>query len=283
MAATGGLSIRRAVVPPMRDIPRLGIGTYQNDDPEQCTESVRTALDMGYRHVDTAQGYENETAVGDGIAASSVAREDVYLASKITTSKLAYEDAIHSTHESAEKLGVDTIDLMYVHWPINSYDPVDTIEALNDLHADGLIRDVGLSNFRVDQLEAAMERLDSPLVAHQVECHPMLPQQELRAHAVEHDYWLVAYCPIARNEVTEVEAIREVAEKHDASPAQVSLAWLMAKENVVAIPKATSEAHIRDNWEARTLDLDDEDIAAIDDIGERRRLVDFESAPWNQP
>ena len=266
----------------MREIPRLGIGTYQNEDHDQCAASVRTALDMGYRNVDTAQGYDNESAVGDGIAAADVAREEIYLASKIATDDLAYEDALETTHESAEKLGVETLDLMYVHWPINSYDPEGTIDALNELHAEGTIRDVGLSNFRVDQLETAMDRLDSDLVAHQVECHPMLPQQELREHAVENDYWLVAYCPIARNQVTEVQAIREVAEKHDASPAQVSLAWLLSKENVIAIPKATSEAHIRDNWAAQRLDLDAEDLQKIDDIEERRRVVDFDAAPWNQ-
>jgi diketogulonate reductase-like aldo/keto reductase len=266
----------------MRDIPRLGLGTYKNEDPDQCAESVRTALEMGYRNVDTAQGYDNEDAVGDGIAAADVARDDIYLASKIATGDLAYDDAVATTRESADKLGVDTIDLMYVHWPINAYDPERTIDALNDLHDDGTIRDVGLSNFRVDQLDAAMDRLDSELVAHQVECHPMLPQNELREHAVENDYWLVAYCPIARNQVAEIEAIREVAAKHDASPAQVSLAWLLSKENVVAIPKATSEAHIRDNWAARNLDLDAEDIDRIDGIEERRRIVDFEEAPWNQ-
>jgi len=266
----------------MREIPRLGLGTYQNEDPNQCAASVRTALEMGYRNVDTAQGYDNEAAVGDGIAAADVDREEVYLASKIATGDLASDDALRTTRESAEKLGVDTIDLMYVHWPINSYDPEGTIDALNELHEEGTIRDVGLSNFRVDQLEAAMDRLDSDLVAHQVECHPMLPQKELRDHAVENDYWLVAYCPIARNQVTEVEAIQEVAEKHDASPAQVSLAWLLEKENVVAIPKATSEAHIRDNWDARNIDLDAGDVAKIDGIEERRRLVDFEEAPWNQ-
>lgn len=264
------------------DIPRLGLGTYQNDDPEQCAESVRTALNMGYRHVDTAQGYENEAAVGEGIAAADVAREDVFLATKITTDKLAYEDALASTRESAEKLGVDTIDLMYVHWPIRSYDPEGTTQALNELHEEGTIGAVGLSNFRVDQLNDAMARLDAPMVAHQVECHPLLPQPELREHAVKHDYWLVAYCPIARNEVADVPAIQRVAEKHDASPAQVSLAWLLSKENLIVIPKATSEAHIRDNWEAQRLDLDDEDIAALNNIEERRRLVDFDEAPWNQ-
>ncbi|WP_435119020.1 aldo/keto reductase [Halolamina sp. C58] len=266
----------------MQEIPRLGFGTYQNDDPEQCTESVTTALDAGYRHVDTAQSYGNEDSVGDALAASDVAREDTFVATKLSTENLAYDDAVETARESADRLGVDTIDLLYVHWPINSYDPEGTIEALNDLHADGVIDAVGLSNFRVDQLDAAIERLDPPLAAHQVECHPMLPQDELRAHAVEHDYALVAYCPIARNQVADVETIQEIAEKHDATPAQVSLAWLLAKQNVVAIPKATGERHIRENWEARELDLDDEDVAAIDAIDERHRIVDFDAAPWNQ-
>ena len=264
------------------DVPRLGLGTYQNTDPEQCAESVRTALETGYRHVDTAQGYENEEYVGEGIAASDVDRGDVYLATKITTSQLAYEDALSSTRESAEKLGVDAVDLVYVHWPIRTYDPAGTTRALNELYDEGTIGAVGLSNFRVDQLEDAVDRLDAPMVAHQVECHPLLPQAELREHAVKHDYWLVAYCPIARNQVADVAAIRRVAEKHDASPAQVCLAWLLTKENVAVIPKATSEEHIRDNWEARNLDLDPEDVAALNNVEDRRRLVDFGGAPWHE-
>jgi len=281
----------------MQEIPRLGFGTYENDDPEQCAESVRTALDAGYRHVDTAQSYGNESAVGDGIAASDVDSEgrspsssrtqsgdgdDVFVATKLATENLAYEDAVETARESAERLGVDTIDLLYVHWPINSYDPEGTIEALNDLYEDGVIDAVGLSNFRIDQLDDALDRLEPRLAAHQVECHPMLPQDDLRSHAVDHDYALVAYCPIARNQVADVETIQEIAEKHDATPAQVSLAWLLAKQNVVAIPKATGESHIRENWDARKLDLDDEDVAAIDAIDERHRIVDFDAAPWNQ-
>ncbi|WP_049981428.1 aldo/keto reductase [Halolamina rubra] len=266
----------------MQEIPRLGLGTYENDDPEQCAQSVSTALDAGYRHVDTAQSYGNEAAVGDGLAAADVDREEVFVATKLATENLAYDDAVETARESAERLGVDTIDLLYVHWPINSYDPEGTIDALNDLHADGVVDAVGLSNFRIDQLDAAIERLDPPLAAHQVECHPMLPQDDLRAHAVEHDYALVAYSPIARNQVADVETIREIAAAHDASPAQVTLAWLLSKENVVAIPKATSEAHIRDNWAARELELTDEELAAVDDIDERHRIVDFDAAPWNQ-
>lgn len=264
------------------DIPRVGLGTYQNDDPDQCAESVRTALELGYRHVDTAQGYENEEAVGEGIASSDVARDDVFLATKISTENLAFDDAVASTRESAEKLGVDVIDLVYVHWPIRTYDPEGTTKALNQLHEEGVVDSVGLSNFRVDQLDDALDRLDAPMVAHQVECHPLLPQEELRAHAVEHDYWLVAYCPIARNEVADVEVLQDIAEAHDVSPAQVSLAWLLSKENVVVIPKATGEDHIRQNLSAQELDLSDDELARIDAIEERERLVDFDEAPWNQ-
>lgn len=267
---------------PMQEIPRLGFGTYENDDPEQCAESVRTALQTGYRHIDTAQSYGNESAVGDGIAESSVDAEDVFVATKLATENLAYEDAVETARESVERLGVDSIDLLYVHWPINTYDPEGTIEALNDLYEDGVVDAVGLSNFRIDQLNDALDRLEPPLAAHQVECHPMLPQDDLRAHAVDHDYALVAYCPIARNQVAEIGAIRDIAAKHDASPAQVSLAWLLEQENLVAIPKATSEAHIRDNWGARDLELDREDLRRIDGIEERHRIVDFDAAPWNQ-
>ncbi|MFD1514183.1 aldo/keto reductase, partial [Halomarina rubra] len=242
------------------DVPSLGLGTYQNDDHHQCVESVRTALDVGYRNVDTAQGYENEAAVGAGIANADVERSDVFLASKVQTDSLSYDDTLSSTRESAEKLGVDTIDLMYVHWPLNTYDPEETLPALDELREEGTIDHVGLSNFRPDQLDEAIEHLDAPLFAHQVEMHPLLQQEELHALAVEDDHLLVAYCPIARGKVEEVDEIREVAEKHDATPVQVSLAWLTSKENVVAIPKATGEAHIRENFEAQAIELDAEDV-----------------------
>jgi diketogulonate reductase-like aldo/keto reductase len=265
----------------MDGMPRLGLGTYRNDDHDQCVESVRTALDVGYRNVDTAQGYENERAVGEGIAAADVDREDVFLASKIRTDSLGYDDALASTRESVERLGVDAVDLMYVHWPLNTYDPEETLPALDDLREEGTVREVGLSNFRRDQLEEAAERLDAPIYAHQVEMHPLLQQEALHEFALEDDHYLVAYCPIARGTVEEVEAIHEVAERHDATPVQVSLAWLLAKENVVAIPKATGEEHIRENLAAGELDLDEEDLARIDDVDREERIVDFDEAPWH--
>ncbi|SFR54906.1 aldo/keto reductase [Halogeometricum limi] len=262
------------------DIPELGFGTYQMDERDECVDAVELAMEVGYEHVDTAQGYDNEEYVAEGLA--GVDRDEVFLASKIDTDNLGFDDVLDSTHESAEKLQVDSIDLMYVHWPINTYDPDETLPALDELVDEGVIERVGLSNFRPDQLEEAIDTLDAPLYAHQVEMHPMLPQEELHEFAVEHDHQLVAYCPIARGQVADVEEIQAVAEKHEASAAQVSLAWLMQKENVTAIPKAASPDHIRENVGALELELDDEDVEKIDGIEERTRIVDFDEAPWNQ-
>ncbi|MEZ3142329.1 aldo/keto reductase [Halobaculum sp. MBLA0143] len=264
----------------MTQFHRFGLGTYELDG-QQCVDSVATALDAGYRHVDTAQGYDNERQVAAGIDQSGVDRKDVFLATKLSTDNLSHDDAVETARASADRLGVDTIDLLYVHWPIDSYDPADTCRALDDLRAEGTIRGVGLSNFRPDQLDEARERLDAPIFAHQVECHPLFPQPELREYAREDDHWLVAYSPIARNRVADVPAVQAVADDHDATPAQVALAWLLSKDSVAPIPKATSETHIRENLAARDLTLSPSALARLDDLDRRERLVDFERAPWN--
>nr|WP_202614450.1 aldo/keto reductase [Halostella litorea] len=260
-------------------MPMLGLGTWQNTDADQCADSVRTALEAGYRHVDTAQAYDNEVSVGKGLAAADVDRDDVFLATKIWTSNLAYDDVLHTARESLNRLGVESVDLLYVHWPAEEYDAEDTLAAFAELYDDGLIDNVGVSNFTPDQLREAVDVCDAPVFANQVEMHPLLPQDELREAADDLGVNLVAYSPLARGEVFDVPEIEEVAEKHDASPAQVSLAWLREK-GVTAIPKATSEAHIRDNWGSLALDLDAEDVETIDGIDERQRQVDPGFAPW---
>jgi diketogulonate reductase-like aldo/keto reductase len=260
-------------------MPRLGLGTYRMTDRDACVEAVRTALDVGYGHVDTAQSYDNEAYVGEALAGHD-AGDDVLLATKLSTYNLAYDDAVETARESRDRLGVDSIDLLYVHWPTRTYDPAETLPALDDLVDDGVVDRVGLSNFTPDLLDEARDRLDAPVFAHQVECHPLLPQDELRAYAVEHDHWLVAYCPIARNRVAEVDVLREVADANDTTPAAVSLAWLDSKENVVAIPKAASERHIRANYEALDVELTPDETARIDGIERRHRIVDSERMPW---
>lgn len=262
------------------NLPQIGIGTY-DIDREPCTRAVTTALERGYRHVDTAEMYETEEAVGHALALSEVDTDEVFVATKIHSRNLGYEDVLNHARASREKLGIEIIDLLYVHWPIRAYSPEETLAAFDELYDEGMIRHIGLSNFTPSLLEEALDHLNAPLFAHQVECHPLLQQETLREYAREEGHYLVAYSPLAKGEVIDVPELVEIAEEYDASPAQVSLAWLSSKENVVPIPKSTSETHIRENFEARQLDLDEQTIERIDSIDRTKRMVDFPEAPWN--
>ncbi|WP_144925379.1 aldo/keto reductase [Halorubrum salsamenti] len=266
----------------LEPLPSVGLGTWQNDDPEQCAETVAAALEMGYRHVDTARFYENEAAVGEGIDAADVPREAVFLASKLhpMAEGLAYDEVYDGIEESLSLLGVDALDLVYVHWPVGNYDAAETLSAFDDLVDDGLARHVGVSNFDVELLAEARDALDVPLFANQVERHPMLPRGDLVAHAQEHDYYLVAYSPLGRGEALDLPAVTAVAEKHGVSPAQACLAWVTHPDNVVAVPKATGRDHLADNLGSVDLELDPEDVERIDAVEARKRFVDREGAPW---
>ena len=260
-------------------VPRLGLGTWQNTDPETCAQTVERALEMGYRHVDTAQYYENEAAVGEGIAAADVDRDDVFLATKLWYDDLAYEDVHARARKSLDRLGLEYVDLLYVHWPVETYDPEETLRAFAELRDDGLVRRVGVSNFTPELLDEARDNCDAPIAANQVECHPLLPQRELRGYCADRGISLVAYCPLTHGNIFDVPEIRDVAEKHGVSEARVCLAWLFEK-GVAAVPKATGEAHLRDNYDARTFELDADDVATIDAIDRTERLGDPEFAPW---
>lgn len=264
----------------MTEIPNLGLGTWQNTDTEECRNAVKNALNMGYKHIDTAQAYDNEEFVGKGLEKSDVDREDYFLASKVWISNLAKEDVVKSTEESLRKLGVDSVDLMYIHWPSGQYGPEETLNGFTQLVKEGKIENIGISNFTPEQVDEAMQIAGDHIIANQVEMHPLLQQEELLEKCREHDITLVAYSPLARGKVFDVPELQEIADKHDASEAQVSLAWLMQKEGVVAIPKATSEEHIRDNFEAQELELEEEDIEKIESIEREERFVDPGFAPW---
>ncbi|OLZ40936.1 aldehyde oxidoreductase [Natrinema saccharevitans] len=266
--------------PTTNGMPMLGLGTWQNDDPDQCAESVRTALETGYRHIDTAQAYDNEEAVGEGIAAADVDREEVFLATKVWISNLAHDDVLETARASLDRLGVDYVDLLYVHWPSGEYNPEGSLSALSELYDEGLIENVGVSNFRPVDLEVAVDVCDAPILANQVELHPLLPQAEIREACENYDVEVVGYSPLARGQVFDQPEIQDVAEKHGVTEAQISLAWAREK-GVTAIPKATSADHIADNWASLTVDLDREDIDTIDAIDETSREVDPDFAPWN--
>jgi 2,5-diketo-D-gluconate reductase B len=266
---------------PTRDgMAMLGYGTWKLADRETCIDAITTALETGYRHLDTARMYDNETYVGEAIATADVDREEVFLATKIWPDDLAYEDAIEAAYDSLENLDTDYLDLLYIHWPAKAYDPATTLEAFDRLVEEGVTERIGVSNFTPELLADACDRTSAPIFANQFECHPLLPRQRWREACADHDVHPVAYAPIARQEVFEEPTIVEIAETHDVSPAQVSLAWLRQRD-VTAIPKAASADHIRENWASLSLDLTDAELAAIDGIETRSRKVDPSFAPWN--
>ncbi|ELZ85184.1 aldo/keto reductase [Haloferax sp. Atlit-4N] len=267
----------------------MGIGTWYPDQRQRCVDSVLTALGHGYRHVDTAQQYDTEKYVGEAIQRSDVPREEITVATKVRPSNLSYDRVLESTKESLDALGVETIDLLYVHYPLKAYDVEETMAAFTELYEQGLIDNIGLSNYSIPLLDEAMDVLDVPVFAHQVEMHPLLQQQHLLEHARKHDYWLVAYRPLVGGKVMEMPALIDIAEKHDVTPAQVSLAWLLSKERVAVVPKATGD-HVAANWDARQLELTADDVARIDAISREERTVTRESSvmihdepmPWEE-
>jgi len=232
----------------------------------ESPSTITTALETGYRHLDTAQIYDNEAVVGDGLAASNVDRADVTVATKVWADSLQAVDVQATTAESCARLGVDHIDLLYVHRPIESYNPAETLGAFADLHDDGTIGGIGVSNFTVDQLDTASHHLSVPIAAHQVEFHPLFWSADLLADAQQHDYQLVAYSPLAGGHVREVDALVTIAEDHGTTPEAVSIAWLLSKPNVVTIPKASSRRHLEANLDAQQVTLSDAECRRIDEV-----------------
>lgn len=260
--------------------PMLGLGTYRNTDPDQCADSVEIALEVGYRHLDTAQRYGNEAAVGAGIEAAGVDTDDLFVATKLWHDSLSPAAVVEGARTSRERLGVDSIDLLYIHWPTNTYDADTTLMAFADLVDDGVIDRIGVSNFTPALLDEAIDVLGQEAIfANQVELHPMLPQPELREYCRANDIALVGYAPIARGRVFDVDELTAIAARHDATAAQISLAWLREK-GVAAIPKATSRAHIVENWMSQTIDLSEEDVRTIDRLDRHERLVNPSFGPW---
>ncbi|WP_280587372.1 aldo/keto reductase [Halorubrum sp. Boch-26] len=265
-------------MPPL-ELP-LGLGTSGLDDPAECTATVTAALEAGYRHVDTAQMYDNEAAVGEGIAAADVARDDVVVATKVHPENLAPDDVRETARESLDRLGLDRVDLLYVHWPIRAYDAEATLPVFDELRDAGLTDHVGVSNFTPELVREAREILDAPVAAHQVECHPRFRQRELRETAAEFDHRLVGYSPLAQGELFDDDAFLAIAERTDRSPAVLALAWALAR-GVTPIPKATGD-HVAENLRAVDAEIDSSVLAEIDGLEPGDRRIDPDDAAWNR-
>ncbi|MBA3282185.1 MAG: aldo/keto reductase, partial [Acidimicrobiia bacterium] len=251
---------------PIRDIqgtsvPAIGYGTWELEG-DDCLEGVMTALELGYRHIDTAQVYGNEHLVGQAITASGVDRSEIFLTTKIFNDNFTPEGIKSSFGESIQKLQTDYVDLLLLHWPVEMDRIEENLRALTELVDHGGVRHIGVANFTPTQLSQALEL--APIFCIQVEHHPFLAQPSLVDLAAEHDLLLTAYSPLARGEVLEDPVIKGIAEARNITPVQVALRWLLDESDQVAvIPKATSRAHAVDNLGAANVFLDDDDRSAI--------------------
>lgn len=260
-------------------VPRLGIGTWELTGGD-AYDSVRTGLDVGYRHVDTAQAYGNEEEVGRAIADSGVDRDEVFVTTKVWMEQAAPADVEQSTGESLRRLGMDHVDLLLIHWPTDIAPIEATVEALADQQARGRTRLIGVSNYTAAQFQRAAKVAD--VATDQVEYHLLLSQDTVLRAVRSENAFLTAYSPLAHGALVGDERVEKIAADIDASVAQVALAWLLAQDDVVALPRSTSSDHIQENFAARDLELSDEHVALLDDLPKDERQLDPPFAPdWD--
>src|SRR5271169_6590209 len=254
-------------------LPRLGLGTYRMQG-DVCRAAVESALALGYRHIDTAEMYANEEAVGAAIAASGVARKDLHVTTKVWNENLAPDAMRRAFDTSLKKLRLDQLDLYLVHWPAPNMHLPAMFETLLGLKAEGRTRAIGVANFNIALLKTVVEEIKAPIACDQVEYHVMLDQTKLRKYLSAKSIPLVAYCPLAKGRVASDATLAAIGRKHGASAAQVALKWLLDQDGVAAIPKA--------NLDAQNVGLDDEDIKAIAALPKDKRCVNPGFAPaWD--
>ncbi|MEQ8345008.1 MAG: aldo/keto reductase [Sneathiellaceae bacterium] len=264
-------------------MPRLGLGTYRMRGAD-CRAGVESALELGYRHIDTAEMYGNEEAVGAAIAAAAMPRGEIHVTSKVWYENLEGDALRRAFDASLARLRLDVIDLYLVHWPAPGMDLPAILSTLMRLKEEGRIRALGVANFTVALLRRAIEEIGAPIACNQVEYHVHLGQEPLLRYQREKGVPLVAYCPMAQGRVNGDPALARIAAKHGASPAQVALKWLLEQDGVAAIPKAQSAARQQENLDARKLVLDGDDRHAIAALGKDQRLVDPSFGPrWDPP
>lgn len=264
-------------------LPALGLGTFRLKG-EPLMGSIHKALDLGYRHIDTAQMYENEETVGAALDAHDVPRDEVFLTTKIWHDRLQHDDLLQSLQESVNRLRVDAVDLALIHWPSPNDDvPMDEyIGALAEAKKQGMARNVGVSNFTVAQLERALSVPGGEeLVTNQVEVHPFLTNRKVVDAIQRAGLTVTAYMPLAVGKVLEDPTLKKLGEKYDASAAQVALAWLHQKD-IVVIPSSTKEAHLKANMAALDITLEQADMDAIEALNRDERIADPDFAPdWD--
>jgi 2,5-diketo-D-gluconate reductase B len=262
-------------------IPAIGLGTWELRG-RTCARLVEQALRLGYRHIDTAQVYENEREVGEGLRASGIKRDEVFVTTKVWTTHFAPDDLERSTKESLAKLRLAEVDLLLLHWPNPRVPLQETLGALAHVRKLGMARHIGVSNFTVALIDEAVAICSEPLVCDQVEYRPYLDQTRVLEACARHGMALVAFSPIARGRIKGDETLARIGGKYRKTAAQVSLRWLV-QQNVVAIPRTSKIERLSENIEIFDFELTDDEMAQILRMGSAAgRLTDFGFAPkWD--
>jgi len=262
-------------------IPAIGLGTWELRG-RICARIVEQALKLGYRHIDTAQVYENEREVGDGLRASRVRRDDVFVTTKVWTTHFAPHDLERSTKESLTKLRLSEVDLLLLHWPNPQVPLTETLGALAHVKKLGMARHIGVSNFTVALIEEATALCPEPLACDQVEYHPYLDQSKVLEACARHGMAVVAYSPVAKGRIKNDPTLARIGQAHGKTAAQVCLRWLV-QQNVAAIPRTSKIERLSENIEIFDFELSDDEIRQISLMGSAKgRLTDYGFAPkWD--
>lgn len=262
-------------------MPKLGLGTWRLKG-EECTTAVLGALERGYRHIDTAQMYGNEDAVGAALAATPVARGDIHLTTKVWWENLAPDAMQRAMDASLRQLQTAYVDLYLIHWPAPDMDLAASLGQLVKFKEQGLAKHIGVSNFPIALLKRTVEEIQAPIACNQFEYHVLLDQTRLVTYARSKGLAVTAYCPLAQGRLAEHPALGAIATKHGCTPAQVALSWLLAQDGVAAIPKAGRAESQLANLAASDVALDDADRAAIAALPKDQRFVSPGFAPaWD--
>ncbi|MER7128717.1 aldo/keto reductase [Streptosporangium saharense] len=253
------------------EIPQLGFGTYQIK-PAETKVAVLAALDVGYRHIDTAEMYGNEKQVGEAVRESGLGRGEVFVTSKLNNGFHAHDDALKAFDRTLEDLGFDYLDLFLIHWPLPAVgDFVETWRALEEIYGSGRTRAIGVSNFQTSHLRRLLEETGTVPAVNQVEAHPYLTQDEVRAFDAEHDIATEAWSPIAQGKVLHDPTIIRIAERHSRTPAQVTLRWHIQRGDIV-FPKSVNVERMEENLHIFDFDLSEEEMSEISALNRDERV-----------